>query len=72
MANPALLWLRRDLRVADQPALAAAINDMLDGRDHWPAMRSAGRDFVERVRNWRRSVANYGPVYGALAGRSAR
>ncbi|MBX3643356.1 MAG: glycosyltransferase, exosortase A system-associated [Rubrivivax sp.] len=54
------------------PALAAAINDMLDGRDHWPAMRSAGRDFVERVRNWRRSVANYGPVYGALAGRSAR
>ena len=27
MANPALLWLRRDLRVADQPALAAAISE---------------------------------------------
>ena len=50
-------------------ALAAAIDDMLDRRDRWPAMRAAGRDFVERVRNWRRSVANYRPVYGALAGK---
>ena len=27
MANPTLLWLRRDLRLADQPALAAAVQD---------------------------------------------
>jgi glycosyltransferase involved in cell wall biosynthesis len=52
-------------------ALARAVTEMLDGRDRWPAMRAAGRDFVERVRNWRRSVANYAPVYDALVGRSA-
>jgi hypothetical protein len=40
---------------------------MLDRRDRWPAMRAAGRDFVEGVRNWRHSVAHYAPVYRALA-----
>lgn len=48
-------------------ALSAAIDDMLDRRDRWPAMRAAGRSFVEGVRNWRRSVAHYAPVYQALA-----
>ena len=48
-------------------ALSSAIDDMLDGRERWPAMRTAGRDFVEGVRNWRRSVAHYAPVYQALA-----
>src|ERR1700761_7516134 len=27
MTKPVLLWLRQDLRLADQPALAAAIHD---------------------------------------------
>ncbi|WP_068808284.1 TIGR04063 family PEP-CTERM/XrtA system glycosyltransferase [Thauera phenolivorans] len=49
-------------------ALAAAIGDMLSHRERWPMMRSAGRDFVERVRNWKNSVANYAPVYRRLAG----
>ena len=49
-------------------ALAAAIADMLDHRERWPAMRSAGRDFVEQVRNWRNSVANYQLPYLMLAG----
>jgi PEP-CTERM/exosortase A-associated glycosyltransferase len=48
-------------------ALTAAIDDMLSGRERWPAMRTAGRHFVEQVRNWRRSVSNYVPVYRALA-----
>lgn len=47
-------------------ALAAALADMLDHRERWPAMRAAGRRFVEDVRNWRNSVANYRRVYSAL------
>ena len=52
-------------------ALAAAIDDMLDHRERWPAMREAGRHFVEDVRNWKNSVANYMPVYGRLTRRKA-
>jgi len=53
------------------PALVATIQDMLAHRDRWPAMRTAGRHFVEDVRNWKNSVANYKAVYGRLAPRSA-
>ncbi|CAH1747212.1 PEP-CTERM/exosortase 1-associated glycosyltransferase, Daro_2409 family protein [Thauera humireducens] len=52
-------------------ALASAIDDMLDHREQWPAMRKAGRHFVEDVRNWKNSVANYIPVYGRLTRRKA-
>jgi len=52
-------------------ALVATLNDMLANRDRWPAMRTAGRAFVEDVRNWKNSVANYKAVYGRLAPRSA-
>ena len=48
-------------------ALAAAVLDMLDHRERWPAMRAAGRHFVEDVRNWKNSVANYAAVYRRLA-----
>ncbi len=47
-------------------ALAAAVEDMLAHRERWPVMRAAGRAFVERVRNWTNSVANYAPVYRRL------
>ncbi|WP_298601791.1 TIGR04063 family PEP-CTERM/XrtA system glycosyltransferase [Zoogloea sp.] len=50
----------------DAGALAATVSEMLDDRQHWPAMRQAGRRFVEDVRNWRNSVRNYVAVYGAL------
>ena len=53
-------------------ALAAAIDDMLAHRERWPAMRAAGRHFVEDVRNWKNSVANYQAVYASLAGRARR
>ena len=59
------------LFVAGQvPALVAAIKDILAQRDRWPVMRRAGRHFVEQVRNWKNSVANYKAVYGRLAPRS--
>ncbi|MDY0074016.1 MAG: glycosyltransferase, exosortase A system-associated [Thauera sp.] len=50
-------------------ALASAIREMLDHRERWPAMRAAGRHFVEEVRNWRNSVANYVAVYERLTGK---
>lgn len=58
----------RLFKAGDVGALADAIADMLDHRQDWPVYRSAGRQFVEQVRNWRNSVANYKPVYGRLAG----
>ena len=33
----------------------------------WPALRQAGRRFVERERNWAASTAGYAPVYERLA-----
>ena len=53
-------------------ALAAAIDDMLDHRERWPVMREAGRHFVEVVRNWQNSVANYTTVYDRLTQRKAK
>lgn len=50
----------------DAAALAATVSEMLSDREHWPAMRQAGRRFVEDVRNWRNSVRNYVAVYDAL------
>lgn len=44
-------------------ALAATVEHMLAHREQWPAMRSAGRHFVEQVRNWPNSVANYDAAY---------
>jgi PEP-CTERM/exosortase A-associated glycosyltransferase len=51
-------------------ALAEAIDGMLAHRERWPAMRVAGRHFVEDVRNWKNSVANYAPVYRGLVAKS--
>ncbi|QDF98670.1 glycosyltransferase, exosortase A system-associated [Azoarcus sp. DD4] len=52
-------------------ALAGAVSDMLADREQWPRLRAAGREFVEDVRNWRNSVANYAQVYRSLTGRVA-
>ena len=51
-------------------ALAEAIDGMLAHRERWPAMRVAERHFVEDVRNWKNSVANYAPVYRGLVAKS--
>ncbi len=47
-------------------ALAVALLDLLEHKERWPALRANGRQFVESVRNWRNSAANYKPVYKAL------
>jgi PEP-CTERM/exosortase A-associated glycosyltransferase len=47
-------------------ALAQAVLDMLGNRQRWPELRANGRHFVESVRNWRNSVANYQAPYQAI------
>jgi len=47
-------------------ALAQAILSLLDQPALWPVLRANGRDYVEKVRNWKNSVANYIQPYGAL------
>ncbi|MDR2261803.1 MAG: glycosyltransferase, exosortase A system-associated, partial [Azoarcus sp.] len=56
----------RLFRAGDVDALREAIADMLAHRERWPAMKKAGRHFVEKERNWKRSVAGYAPVYERL------
>jgi PEP-CTERM/exosortase A-associated glycosyltransferase len=53
----------------DAGALCDAVDRLFEHRAGWEALRQAGRHFVEAERTWRNSVANYVPVYGALAGR---
>lgn len=52
----------------DAAGLAAAVLRLLGDEARWPQRLAAGRDYVERVRNWRASAERYRPVYAALAG----
>jgi glycosyltransferase involved in cell wall biosynthesis len=57
---------------ADDPAsLADKVGALLRGQDRWPALRAAGREYVESERNWQVSVARYKSIYGRLTGRAA-
>ena len=51
-------------------ALAGAVVDLLARVDQWPALRSAGRRFVEQERNWAASVARYQAPYEKLVQRA--
>ena len=56
----------------DDPAsLAAKVGDLLDAQVLWPALRSAGRAYVETERNWPVSVARYKNIYGSITGLKA-
>ena len=55
----------------NESALADAVLQTLADRERWPAMRAAGRRFVEQERNWKNSVARYAAAYEALALRKA-
>ena len=56
-------------RAGSADALATAVLGLLERHDHWPALRAAGRHFVETERNWARSVARYRRPYEALVER---
>lgn len=53
----------------DPQALAHKTLALLDASERWPALKAAGRRFVETERNWGASVANYRAVYGKLTGK---
>ena len=48
-------------------ALSATLSRLLADRSRWPALRAAGRAFVERERTWQSSVARYKAIYRKLA-----
>ncbi|WP_092007777.1 TIGR04063 family PEP-CTERM/XrtA system glycosyltransferase [Polaromonas sp. OV174] len=48
-------------------ALTQAVVSLFADQACWPAMREAGRQFVEDERNWTASVSNYARVYASLA-----
>lgn len=47
-------------------ALAKLVLALFDARGTWPALRAAGRAYVEKERNWATSVARYKRVYDTL------
>ena len=56
-------------KAGDCKALSEAILGLLNDRQRWPELKANGRHFVEAVRNWRNSVANYVTPYSQLLGR---
>ena len=50
----------------DAQALARQVLALLEAPQRWPALRTAGRAFVETQRNWTASVARYRHVYGSV------
>ena len=55
----------------DPAALAAKVGDLLEAQAKWPALRRAGREYVETERNWPVSVERYKNIYGRLTGLKA-
>ena len=53
-------------KAGDPEALAARALALLAAPEQWPALKDAGRAFVERDRNWGASVARYQQVYPML------
>jgi len=62
-------WL---FQADDRAALTRVVLSVLSRQDEWPAVRRQGRAFVESVRNWRNSVANYVKPYEALTSRNKK
>lgn len=53
----------------DRDSLARALLDLFQNKPLWPELRSNGRSYVENIRNWRNSVANYRIPYKNLTGK---
>jgi PEP-CTERM/exosortase A-associated glycosyltransferase len=56
-------WL---FKADDVGAMTGSVLAALNAPAQWPAMRTAGREFVETERNWRVSVARYRDIYARL------
>lgn len=55
-------------KAGDCKALSEALLGLLNDCQRWPELKANGRHFVEVVRNWRNSVANYVAPYSQLIG----
>ncbi|HKA44247.1 MAG TPA: TIGR04063 family PEP-CTERM/XrtA system glycosyltransferase [Burkholderiales bacterium] len=53
-------------KAGDPQALAAAVIELLQRPERWPALKANARAFVENERNWRSSVSRYRSVYAGL------
>lgn len=53
-------------KAGDRDSLTQALLSLLNDRQRWPELKANGRQFVENVRNWRNSIANYRDVYSRL------
>jgi len=53
-------------RAGNPQSLADKVLGLLQSTEQWPALKQAGRRFVETERNWKNSVARYQAVYGDL------
>lgn len=53
-------------KAGDDNALAEAVVSLLNSPGRWPKLRAQGRQFVEKERNWTRSVSWYSTVYERL------
>ena len=58
-------------KAGDPDALADKLCELLSAQEAWPALRAAGRRYVETERNWRASVARYKHIYTGLTGLTA-
>ena len=52
-------------------ALVDSVIDIFTEQALWPTVLNHGRHFVEDVRNWKNSVANYQPVYTSLVSKES-
>ena len=59
-------------KAGDVQALAQSILTLLRSSERWPALKQAGRRFVETERNWQVSVARYRQVYANALARGQR
>jgi len=53
-------------KAGDRQALAQAILKLLNNQQCWPELKANGRRYVEEIRNWKNSVANYQKPYQTL------
>lgn len=53
-------------KAGDPADLARVVLDLIANVQRWPAIKAAGRNYVESERNWARSVSNYQKLYREL------
>ena len=53
-------------KAGDPQSLADKVLGLLESTGQWPALKQAGRRYVETERNWKVSVARYQDVYGGV------